>query len=141
MWDVPISSADLCNDENIQLREEVATLKHRIEDLEKTAMYTPHTNKRKPLSECSESQIWKHKKKVVEDFSLSIFWMPEEIGLVPLSLQTFNLPTNMREEVQFTIPDEVEMEDIDVRSRTLMMKDKHMISGLCLCIYKYIHVH
>ena len=28
MWDVPISAADLCNDENVQLREEVAVLKH-----------------------------------------------------------------------------------------------------------------
>ena len=144
MWDVPITTADLCDDENIQLQKEVATLKHQIEDLEKAAKCTPNANKRKPLSECYQSQIRKRKKKFVEDFSLSISWMPKEIGLVPLSLQAFNLHTSKREEVQLSIPDEVQMEDVDVLSRTLMMKDKHMISGLCLhiyCIYISIYMH
>ena len=83
MWDVPITTADLCDDQNIELQKEVATLKHQIEDLEKAAMCTPNVNKRKPLSECSQSQIRKRKKVVVEDFSSSISWMPKEIGLVP----------------------------------------------------------
>ena len=152
MWDVPISIADLHIDENFRLQEEVATLKLQIEDLEKnkTAMCIPNTNKRKPLAECSGSQIRKRKKKAIEDFSSSISWMPEEIGLVPLSLQTLKLRTNKREEVQFAIPDEVEMED--VLGKTLMMKDQHMISGLylhiyCVCtlkihrVYKYVRIY
>ena len=65
MWDVPITTADLCDDENIQLQKEVAILKHQIEDLEKAAMFTPNANKRKPLSECSQSQIRKRKKVVL----------------------------------------------------------------------------
>lgn len=84
----------------------------------------PSNKRRKPMSECSASHCRRLKKGALAECSLSSL---REIGHIPLSIRTYNTVTSQREELDLEVQD---LDDDDLVSVALMIKDKHMISGM-----------
>ena len=90
------------------------------------------TKKRsRPVSEYSGSHYRRLKKQALAECSSSLTSL-RDIGHIPLSVRTYNTVTNQRDELQLQAED-MEREEDDLVSIALMTKDRHMISGICMC--------
>ena len=83
--------------------------------------------KRKLLSEYSTSHARRLKKEAFGACSSSLGWL-KELGLLPLSLEIWNTATKKRE--QFCVERDTEIDDEDLISIALLIKDRRMISGM-----------
>lgn len=94
----------------------------------------PTTKKRsRPISEYSDSHYRRLKKGALAECSSSLSSL-REIGHIPLSVQTYNTATGRREQLDLDVED-MDLDDDDMVSVALMLKDKHMISGMYVAFY------